>query len=238
MQIIPIAGNSSRFFSKGYDVVKYLLPLGEKTVIERILSELDKKRPTLVILNRKFASLSMLKTCLNNLEFEDFDVVEIGQTDGQLMSVVEGVARSRFSEYSGECWIFNGDTVRFGEFPFELFRQEPQADAFIEVFRQSGAHWSFVDKLGSVSVVAEKERISELCSTGLYGFKSLEVMTAFYNSSSFKLMKGESYVSSVFNQYLIDNRVVWAFETPKRNFVLCGTPSEYEEAKKLDHLFS
>lgn len=238
MQIIPIAGNSSRFFNQGYDVVKYLLPLGKRTLIGRILNELDKKRSTLVILNSKFSSLSTIENCMEDLGFEDYEVVEIDQTNGQLMSVVEGVAKSRFKEYSEECWIFNGDTVRFGELPFELFRKKPEVDAFIEVFRQPGSHWSFVDKLGNVGVVSEKERISELCSTGLYGFRSLKTMTKFYNSSSFKLMKGESYVSSVFHQYMSENRTVWAFETPSENFLLCGTPSEYEEAKKHDHLFN
>ena len=53
MQIIPIAGKSSRFKSAGYTVAKYLLPVSGKPVIEHILSYFDKSKPTLLILNKQ-----------------------------------------------------------------------------------------------------------------------------------------------------------------------------------------
>ena len=47
------------------------------------------------------------------------------------------------------------------------------ADGVLQLFRAPGDHWSFAEvQEGRVVRVAEKERIAEWCSTGLYGVGS------------------------------------------------------------------
>ena len=170
MQIIPIAGKGSRFTSAGYKTAKYLLPVSGKPVIEQILSYFDKTIPTLLILNTQDTNKDKIESLLDTLGFEDFQVVEINDTDGQLTSVVNGVKVSKFCCYNGPVWIFNGDTIRKKELPYSLFKNS-HYEGFVEVFKEEGTHWSFVDKLGEISRITEKNKISDYCCTGLYGFK-------------------------------------------------------------------
>lgn len=233
MQIIPIAGKGSRFKSAGYTTAKYLLPVSGKPVIEHILSFFDKTIPTLLILNTQDATKYKIESVLEALDFEDFQVVEIDYTNGQLTSVINGVKASRFSDYDGPVWIYNGDTIRKKELPNSLFANI-DCEGFIEVFREEGNHWSFVDSLGKISKITEKEKISNYCCTGLYGFKNLNRLIRYVESNSVQQLKGELYVSGVFKNIMEDSMCVWAFESNRNDFSLCGTPTEYE--KVLDDL--
>jgi dTDP-glucose pyrophosphorylase len=228
MQIIPIAGKGSRFRSAGYTTAKYLLPVSGKPVIEHILSYFDKTVPTLLILNKKDSNRKQIESILKSLCYEDFQVVEIDDTNGQLTSVVHGVMTSKFSDYDGPAWIYNGDTIRKKELPYSLLADN-DSEGFIEVFKEKGSHWSFVDLLGRISKITEKERISEYCCTGLYGFKNLNRVIGYVRNGNVAKLKNELYVSGVYQNIIDDNMTVWAFESDRNDFFLCGTPNEYEK---------
>ena len=228
MQIIPIAGKGSRFKSAGYTTAKYLLPVSGKPVIEHILSYFDKTMPTLLILNTQDANKVRIESVLEALDFKDFQVVEIDDTDGQLTSVVEGVMMSKYHNYNGPAWIYNGDTIRMKELSYSLLYNN-NSEGFVEVFKEEGSHWSFVDSLGIISRITEKNRISEYCCTGLYGFKNLNRVIGYVRSGNVAKLKNELYVSGVFQTIIDDNMTVWAFESERNEFLLCGTPEEYEK---------
>lgn len=228
MQIIPIAGKGSRFKSAGYTTAKYLLPVSGKPVIEHILSYFDKTIPTLLILNTQDSTKYKIESVLEALDFEDFQVVEIDDTDGQLTSVVEGVMISKYHNYDGPAWIYNGDTIRMKGLPYSLLFKN-DSEGFVEVFKEVGSHWSFVDSLGAISKITEKDRVSEYCCTGLYGFRNLKRVIRYVNSGRVAKLKNELYVSGVYQNFLDDNMSVWAFESDRSDFLLCGTPEEYEE---------
>ena len=234
MQIIPIAGKGSRFRSAGYTTAKYLLPVLGKPIIEHILSYFDKTKPTLLILNEQDSNKKKVERILKALNYEDFQVVEIADTNGQLTSVVNGIMNSKFSDYDGPVWIYNGDTIRKKELPYSLFTNN-SAEAFIEVFIELGDHWSFVDSLGVVSRITEKDRISNFCCTGLYGFKSLSRIINYMNARKVVKLKNELYVSGVFQNYLDDSLGVWAFDSDRSDFLLCGTPEEYDLVIKMEN---
>ena len=231
MQIIPIAGKASRFKAAGYITAKYLLPVCGKPVIAHILSYFEKTVPTLLILNREDSNRKQIEGILESFGFRDFQVVEIDDTDGQLTSVVNGVKASRYSDYDGPVWIYNGDTIRRKELPYSLL-EENECEGFIEVFKEEGSHWSFVDSLGKISMITEKKRISDYCCTGLYGFKNLKKVIRYVDSDSVVKLKNELYVSGVYQNILGDKMSVWAFETDRNDFLLCGTPQEYEKVLK------
>ena len=232
MQIIPIAGKGNRFKENGYLISKYLLLIKNKPIIEHILSFFNPSKETLIILNKAAGHKSQMLNILNNLKFKNYDVVEVGDTDGQLSTVMQGFLISKFASYNGCVWIFNGDTIRTKHMPYELFNNKNN-DAFIEVFKENGEHWSFVDKLGDVSMVVEKERISDLCSTGLYGFRDISDLKYYYKNGLVMKSKGELYVSSLYNNFLDDKKSVWSFLTSRKAFHLCGTPVEYENSKYI-----
>lgn len=227
MQIIPIAGKASRFKSAGYTTAKYLLPVSGKPVIQHILSYFDRSKPTLLILNKQDANKTKIERILKALEYKDFQVVEIDDTDGQLTSVVEGIMISKYQNYNGPAWIYNGDTIRMKELPYSLL-SNIDSEGFVEVFKEEGSHWSFVDSLGKISRITEKNRISDYCCTGLYGFKNFNRVIGYVRNGNVEKLKNELYVSGVFQNIMDDNMTVWAFESDRHDFLLCGTPSEYE----------
>lgn len=228
MQIIPIAGKGSRFTSAGYTTSKYLLPVSGKPVIEHILSYFDRTKSTLLILNEQESNKEQIERILKELRYEDFEVVEIKETNGQLTSVVNGVLASKYCDYQGPAWIYNGDTIRKKELPYSLLFNN-DSEGFIEVFKENGSHWSFVDSLGRISKITEKERISEYCCTGLYGFKNLNRVVEYVRNGKVSKLKNELYVSGVYQNILDENMTVWAFESDRNEFLLCGTPKEYEK---------
>lgn len=231
MQIIPIAGKGSRFTSAGYTTAKYLLPVSGKPVIEHILSYFDRTKPTLLVLNERDANKEQIERILKELCYEDFEVVEINETNGQLTSVVNGLLASKFCDYHGPAWIYNGDTIRKKELPYSLLVNN-NSEGFIEVFKENGSHWSFVDSLGIISKITEKDRISEYCCTGLYGFKNLNRVVEYVRNGKVAKLKNELYVSGVYQNILNENMKVWAFESDRNEFLLCGTPGEYEKVLK------
>ena len=114
------------------------------------------------------------------------------------------------------------------ELPYSLLFNN-DSEGFVEVFKEGGSHWSFVDSLGKISRITEKNRISEYCCTGLYGFKNLNRVVGYVRSGNVAKLKNELYVSGVFQNIMDDNMTVWAFESERNEFLLCGTPNEYEK---------
>lgn len=227
-----MAGLGSRFFENGYKTIKYLLNINGTSIIEQILTNFDNKEKTLLILNRRNKDFSKINEILLKLKYKNFDIVEVGDTDGQLTTVIEGYNKSRFKNENEPIWIWNGDTIRLEKLPVDLFDKKNDIDAFIEVFNETGSHWSFVDKLGIVNTVIEKKRISNYCSSGLYGFRNFNQIISYYDNNKIEKVKGELFVSSVFNNLISEEKHVFAFYTSREKFLLCGTPSEYENSKK------
>jgi dTDP-glucose pyrophosphorylase len=226
--IIPLAGNSSRFFDSGYTNVKYKLPLfNSKPILWHILSHINREFKIVIVLNIKFDDKSWLKSLLSTLGFRHFEIVEVSDTNGQLTTVKFGIINSKIIEKSDELIIYNGDTVRHIPFDFNF----NESDGMIEVFNQDGDHWSFTDKIGEVSLVSEKRRISNYCSTGLYGFKSINLFLKF--SDKVKLMNKEKFIAPLYNELIREDLKVTSFLSHWSNFTLCGTPDEYELNKKL-----
>ncbi len=227
MIVICLAGESSRFFNEGYEIVKYKLPIGKyNSVIEGILDFIPRSEKILVILNNKYSDKYFISSLLQFMNFTSFEIVEINSTKGQIESVYNGLsAASSFINYSDVLTIYNGDTIRkinnWSHF---------EGDGCLEVFKSSGNHWSFVDKLGAVSLVKEKERISNLCSSGLYYFSSVKLFIDFYNEY-INFEDGELFVAPMYNLLIKNNFDVKSVISSKSKFIFCGTPKEYERSQ-------
>lgn len=224
--IIPLVGNSSRFFKEGYTSVKYKLPLSKsKSILWHILSYIDREYNLIIVTNIKFDDTEWLNNILSELNFLNFEIIKLGDTDGQLTTVKLGIQKSKIVDMSDELIIYNGDTVRHLPFNFDF----KSYDGVIEVFEQDGEQWSFVDKIGLVTKVTEKNKISNYCSTGLYGFKNINLFLNYADKT--KMVNGEKYIAPMYNNLIIDNLKVKSFLSKINNFSSCGTPKEYETNK-------
>ena len=99
-----------------------------------------------------------------------------------------------------------------------------------------GDNWSFAKiKNNKVIATSEKKRISNLCSNGLYFFKKKKLFLKSNKNSIeiFKKNKKELYVSLLYNYLIEKKKIIKIKKINIKNIIFCGTPYEYETAKKL-----
>ena len=132
--------------------------------------------------------------------------------------------------------IFNIDTFRPG-FTFPEQAMRPEVDGYLEVFRGSGANWSYVrpvaDGSDRVAETTEKVPISDLCCTGLYHFRTaglfLDAYDRFAAGDAAKMGLKEQYIAPMYNVLIRDGRDVRYHVIGAEDVIFCGVPSEYEE---------
>ena len=104
--------------------------------------------------------------------------------------------------------IFNIDSF-YNSFSYPDWLEDHHTDGYLEVFEREGDQWSFVAPAKksssefSVEEVAEKRRISPLCSTGLYYFRSVSLFIELFEKSQLtdvRYLDGqERYVAPLYN---------------------------------------
>lgn len=136
--------------------------------------------------------------------------------------------------------VWNADThLRPGPEPLHL------ADGnWLTLAPLEGSHWSFaeLDDRGFVVRTAEKVRISDLASVGLYGFEDLGTLARATESaassgassaassgtapSGDSSVAAETYVAPLYNEVLAAGRDVRGLTVPAARVVPFGTPTE------------
>lgn len=235
MFVFPMLGRSSRFFNAGYTEPKYKLPLGVEgqVVFDHVLGSFRRYFDTdlFVLLCRADThDRPFLIERMHALGVRRFEVIEhAGETGGQAESVELSLERAPQEE---ELFIFNIDTVLYN---FVKDAARSKVAGYLEVFRGEGTHWSFVepssDRPGYAARVVEKERISDLCSNGLYYFAT--VRTFSYALDAYRLkhhgVAGELYVAPLYNELIEQGLPVSYKLVPTKEIGFCGVPYEYVE---------
>jgi CTP:molybdopterin cytidylyltransferase MocA len=231
MIVIPMAGESRRFLSAGYQQPKYMLtvdgrPLFDWTVLsfkhfflrDHFLFIARDTNGTAEFLSQRIAALGILHAHI---------VLLPGPTGGQAETVEHGLDLNRVS-VEEPLFIFNIDTIR-PNIPDPVMAGMA---GLIEVFRAPGDHWSFVEPSGCgnarVLRCAEKKRISDLCCTGLYAFASVKLFRMALAAERKKPSSHELFVAPLFNHLISwGNEIGW-YEVPAADVILSGVPVEYE----------
>lgn len=244
MIVIPMAGLSSRFARAGYAVPKYMLPLEGRSVFAHALGSFEALFGTerFVLICRDVAGTpAFVREECAALGLDPARVALVvldRETAGQAETVALGLARADAA--SGEALtIFNIDTFRPGFRHPDAF-DVSAVDGYVEVFEGEGEHWSFVrpDPAGDcrAAAVAEKVRISTLCSTGLYHFRSAALFGELYApvaaADPATLQGGERYIAPLYDAAIrrgLDIRYSLIARDAVR---FCGTPDEYEALRR------
>ncbi len=233
MIVIPMLGKSSRFFSAGYTQPKYQLPLAGETVFSHSVKSFSKyfdSEHFLFLVRNEYDARHFVAAEATRLDIKDFRIVEFShETRGQAESVALGTG-----DYHDRVplLIFNIDTIRHN---FIYPDAKNMGDGFLEVFNGEGSNWSFIEpgSENDVLMTTEKERISDLCSNGLYFFsRAGDFREAFQNYvSSGQNILGEIYIAPLYN-YLVKHGRSIKFQLIDPNLIdHCGTPADYEKLK-------
>jgi len=234
MIVIPMAGLSSRFFKAGYTKPKYMLEAHGKSLFAHAIksfSEYFQKEEFLFIVRDVLGTVDFIKQEIAALGIKKSQIFILDkETRGQAETVYLGLQSLSSTEDS--ITIFNIDTFR----PEFRYPEKIAAwDGYLEVFAGEGDNWSFAKPLHSESTqvieTSEKRPISNLCSTGLYYFKSIALFNLTYSDYLAKpegeWEKGELYIAPLYN-YLIQRQKNIHYHMIERNEVIfCGVPDEY-----------
>ncbi|WP_256357579.1 glycosyltransferase family 2 protein [Halomonas sp. 18071143] len=230
MIVIPMAGLSSRFFKEGYELPKHQLPLFDRTVFQWVMKSFQLYFETdyfVFIVRDDYDNVEFINNELAALGVVNHTVVVLNaETRGQADTVYLGL--SGF-DLDSELYIFNIDTIRWGFVKPDFI---DKCSGYLEVFEGEGDHWSFVlssDQGKRVLKTTEKDRVSNLCSDGLYYFSSLRIFNQIFEEMEVQggFVKGELYVAPMYN-YLIEKGLPVLYDLiDKSKISFCGTPAEY-----------
>ena len=230
MFIIPMAGLSSRFFKAGYDKPKYQLMLGKETVFSWSVKSFERYFQTdkfVFVYRNIYDTQNFIQSEIDKLGIFDYELVCLPrETLGQADTVYQGVCNCP----DEELYIFNIDS-KIVDFQKPSWIDE--CDGYLEVFKGEGNHWSFAQPQDAhsrkVIRTTEKERISDLCSDGLYYFKQKSVFERLFLQAkeSRQVAKNEYYIAPLYNQLIKEQAVVYYDLVSNDKILFCGTPDEY-----------
>lgn len=228
--IFPMAGESSRFTKAGFTMPKYMLDVNGETLFRRCVNSFNKYFSThrfVFILNKK-ENIGFIELEIKELDIKDYQISLIqNKTMGQAHTVFLGLEKLLFPE-SAEITIFNIDSIRWD---FEFKPVYNNSDGVLEVFQGKGESWSFVQpgKRNLALRTTEKDRISNLCSTGLYYFKEYDLFKMAFNHAKLnnELTKGEYYIAPLYNLLIQKGFEIRYSEVQSESVDFLGTPDEY-----------
>jgi hypothetical protein len=227
--VIPMAGRSKRFYDAGYDRPKFQLELDGRSVFAHAVASFEASFATTPFLFIAAAEAeAFVRAEARALGVAEFEVATLSApTAGQAETVEQGLDAIG---WTGPLTIFNIDTFR----PGFAFPGEPldSADGWLEVFRGSGANWSYVKPAPGPEPwaveTAEKKPISDLCCTGLYHFARASDFCRALADERARPQAAELYVAPLYNHLIAEGRRIgWRLIEPSE-VIFCGTPAEYE----------
>jgi hypothetical protein len=234
MFYFPMAGLSSRFTSAGYDKPKYYLDVNGLTLFQASLkgfSRYFEEDGFCFIYLDQFIDAETIRSWTKAIGLPVSNCITVpvnAPTRGQADTVRHGIeACHRAVDDTDKVVIFNIDTIYR-----DFIKPEDELKNYIDVTSMQGDHWSFVEpdpqQTGVACQVVEKQRISDLCSVGLYGFHSnrvfLELYTQLYAGNR---GNNEEYVAPLYQCLIDSGKSVYYRELSCSKFDFLGTPQEY-----------
>lgn len=226
--VMPMAGRGSRFVDAGFATPKPLIDVRGKPMYAWATASLPLGLATRLIficLREHLADGSLESDIRTRYPMHDVVIVPLDTvTRGQAETVL---AAKAYIDNDSPLVIFNADTYVESNLAGHLATLPAHVDGVFGVFSAPGDKWSFArtDAHGRVVETAEKRRISEWASTGLYHFargadfvRHTEAMIAADDRE-----RGEFYVAPVYNRLIRENAHivldiathVWVLGTPE-----------------------
>jgi NDP-sugar pyrophosphorylase family protein len=225
--VVPMAGRGSRFADTPEATPKPLLPVMGRPMVGWALKSIENVPFSQIIFialkehEEKFQVKKVLTSEMNR-PFELLLLDEI--TEGQLCTVLESKTNIDTEE---DLLIISSDTCVISDIGKDIAQKGKDCAGLISVASLPGDQWSFAqtDEKGNVIRVAEKERISDFASTGLYYFSNgrLFVERAEEVISKGERTKNEFYVIPLYQKYIDRGELIGI--SPARQMFDMGSPA-------------
>jgi len=170
--IMPMAGRGSRFTKFGESIPKPFILVNGKHMFARSISSVSEGSYTKVIfiLLKEHYMQFDFENLLAQYKITKYEIVCLDEvTEGQLCTVN---AASHLINKQEDILIIACDTYIDSDVILDIKSKPLECDGIISVIEKDGNNWSFAkfDDNNNVLEVAEKNRISEYASTGIYYF--------------------------------------------------------------------
>lgn len=224
--LIPMAGKGTRFKNSGFKVPKPMIPIMNRPMIEWALDSIKMiKIPHKIIFLALKEDLSFgLRTILEGRGI----IIEVPEvTEGAVNTTLMA---SDYINNNDPILILNCD--QYLDWNINHFLKSlNNNDGIITVFESSNPHHSYIKYTGSKIIkIEEKKVISNLAVGGIYFFKHGSQYIKAANSQIRKnnRVKGEFYISPVFDELLNMNKTLTYFKLNNSEIHMLGTPEEVE----------
>jgi dTDP-glucose pyrophosphorylase len=232
--VITMAGRGSRFTAAGYTMPKYEIMAHGASLFDWSMRSLrhfltEDSRVIFVCL-RENDSGPYVRTRCAALGIADIHIVELDElTDGQATSAY--LSRALWLA-DAPLLVYNIDTYVAPQ-ALQPAQIREGSDGWVPCFQVPGEHWSFV-RLGAdgwAVDLAEKQRISEYASIGLYWFADgagyADAYERFFADPA-NLVRGERYIAPLYRQLLRDGGRISISDLAPHSVHVLGTPAELE----------
>ena len=228
--VIPMAGRGSRFADAGYTVPKPLIDVLGKPMIERVSDNVRPKE------EHRFLYLCLQEHIEKYDLVRRLEAISPGCVVISVDHVTEGAActvllAEEYIDNEEPMMIANSDQIV--DYPIDTYLEAGKdKDGLIMTVKADGANFSYLlhDEAGRVTLVREKEKISDEATVGIYNFTRGSDYVRFAKKMIEEEMriKGEYYVAPVYNLLIeagrhIGYHNVGTFEETMHGL---GTPEE------------
>jgi hypothetical protein len=219
--IYTMAGQYARFKQEGFKIPKYLFPWGAKNILTASIDlMIDGFDEIFFIVNKGDSQyFNHLKMILLEKGISQDNLIIISDTQSQNESAFKGLNQIE-SKLNGPIFFHNVDTFLINRDFNNIKKLILENSGYIDVFRSNSHDYSYViSERGSVLEVAEKVLISELASSGLYGFKNAQTYLKYYKPG---------YIIDMFSAMIKDGHsIVHGVVYEEKDTKVLGTPKEY-----------
>jgi len=243
--VITMAGRGARFYEAGYTLPKYEIMAHGKSLFDwsmlSLLNFLCLDCRVIFVCLKENDSVKYIKKRTQVLGIENVHIIELDDiTNGQATSAY--LTRDLWSPME-PLMIYNIDTyVNPRSLRPDLIRNNSQG--WVPCFQAPGEHWSFV-RLGVdhwAIDIAEKSRISNYASIGLYWFSSAEYFIHAYDKYfvyQANEVFGERFIAPIYRHLISEGCNISISELPFDDVHVLGTPAELNSFLQLnpDQLF-
>jgi NDP-sugar pyrophosphorylase family protein len=210
--VVPMAGRGSRFANTTRTAPKPLISVLGNPMVSWALKSIENVPFSQIIFialkehDERFQVKKVLASVINR----PFELVLLDEiTQGQLCTVLEAKAQINTDE---DLLIISSDTYVISDIGKHIAERGRDCAGLISVASLPGTQWSFAqfDENGKVTRVAEKKRISDFASTGLYYFSNgrIFIERAEELISSGERTRNEFYVMPLYQKYIDRGEVI------------------------------
>ena len=230
--VIPASGLGSRFSSQGYKLPKPLLPLGNKTMLERVLNNLSHPNlsKVVVIMNESQSSglIEIFSKRIPKVTLININYLTQGPASTSILA-------KPYLDPELPLVIANSDQYLATDFSKEYnYLTNNENDGVVWAMEDSDPKWSYVqvNNLMHATKLKEKEVISPYATCGVYGFTKA---SSFFTSYQEMLqandrVNNEFYVAPTYNYLIQEGKKILVRNLGVTKDIMfgLGTPSDYE----------